>query len=164
MEAANLLLMRSYPEIQNGTQNKPIFIPETFLPSYTRGIDPDKFQEKLQQYYDQSNTEIQDIDTNIGDEIKAYKGTFSERLFYDELKQVMDKCNCKAVVLQGSEMISPKLLGKPGAQSGQKQECDFIIINQDYKYAMSLEIKYNLYSQADIGGKETSIEKGFLDA
>ena len=43
VEAANLLLMRSYPEIANGTQKGPIFIPETFLPSYTRGVDPVNF-------------------------------------------------------------------------------------------------------------------------
>ena len=30
MEAANLLLTRTYPEIEDGSQSKPIFIPETF--------------------------------------------------------------------------------------------------------------------------------------
>ena len=160
MEAANLLLKRSYPEIEDGTQNAPIFIPETFLPSYTRGVDPDKFEEKLQQYHDQSNDEFQDVPTNMIDEMRAYKGTFAERLFYDELKQLMEKYNSRAVVLQGSEIISPKLLGKPGSQSGQKQECDFVIVNQDYKYVMSLEIKYNLYAKADAGQKESSIQKG----
>ena len=46
-QAAELLLRRSYPEIANGDQDGPIFIPETFLPSYTRAVDPDKFREKL---------------------------------------------------------------------------------------------------------------------
>ena len=54
-EAANLLLKRSYPHIYNGTQVGPIFIPETFLPSYTRAVDPQHFEEKLNQYHKSQN-------------------------------------------------------------------------------------------------------------
>ena len=44
-EAAKLLLRRSYPDIFNGTQVGPEFIPETFLPSYTRSVDFEHFEE-----------------------------------------------------------------------------------------------------------------------
>ena len=46
LEAAQELLKRSYPDIFNGTQVGPVFIPETFLPSYTRAVDPRNFEEK----------------------------------------------------------------------------------------------------------------------
>ena len=52
LKASDLLLKRSYPEIADGTQEGPIFIPEAFIPEkYTRGVDPDNFEEKLRQYH-----------------------------------------------------------------------------------------------------------------
>ena len=45
LKASDLLPKRSYPEIANETQTKPIFIPEAFVPEkYTRGVDPDNFK------------------------------------------------------------------------------------------------------------------------
>ena len=43
MEAANLLLTRTYPEIEDGSQSKPIFIPETYLPPTQLDIPKDAF-------------------------------------------------------------------------------------------------------------------------
>ena len=52
IEASKLLLKRSYPEIEDGTQTGPIFIPETFLPSKdTRGVDPENFLKNLEQHH-----------------------------------------------------------------------------------------------------------------
>ena len=45
LKASDLLLKRSYPEIADGTQEGPIFIPEAYIPEkYTRGVDPDNFK------------------------------------------------------------------------------------------------------------------------
>ena len=52
LKASDLLPKRSYPEIANETQTKPILIPEAFVPEkYTIGVDPDNFEEKLRQYH-----------------------------------------------------------------------------------------------------------------
>ena len=45
LKASDLLPKRSYHEIANETQTKPILIPEAFVPEkYTRGVDPDNFK------------------------------------------------------------------------------------------------------------------------
>ena len=139
-EAAELLLKRSYPEIYNGTQVGPIFIPETFLPSYTKAVDPDKFHEKLKQYQESKNT-VETDDMSLKMENRAFRGAFAERIFFDELQKVLNLRSSKVVVLNGSTMISPNLL-----KSGSQQESDFLIINNEYRYVMSIENKYNLHS------------------
>ena len=136
-EAAKLLLERSYPEIYNGTQHGPIFIPETFLPTYTRAVDPYKFQEKLEQF--QSTGGINQKSFN--DELGRFKGAFAERIFFDELQRVLNLRRSGSVCLNGSTILSPNVL-----KSGSQQECDFLIINKNHKYIMSLEIKFNLES------------------
>ena len=51
-EANNYLMQRTYPEIENGTQSKPIFIPETCLPEkYFRGVDPENYTKKVEQLH-----------------------------------------------------------------------------------------------------------------
>ena len=159
IEAANLLLRRSYPEIENGTQTGPIFIPETFLPDkYTRGVDPESYLEKLEQIHACGETFKSSFSKykNKSEEYAAFRGTHTERIFYDELKRVLK--GSKAVVLHGTEMLLPQNFNKPGGI----QESDFLIINRDYKYIMALELKYSLFSESDTGVKEKdrSIQKG----
>ena len=159
IEAANMLLRRSYPEIENGSQTGPIFIPETFIPEkYTRGVDPDNILERLEQLYSPDDTSASSYSKykNMSEELAAFKGTYTERIFYDELRRVLK--GSRAVVLHGTEMMLPQNFPK----SGGRQESDFLIINRDYKYIMSLELKYSLFSKSDSGvrDKDPSIQKG----
>ena len=141
-----LLLERSYQHIFKGTQVGPEFIPETFLPSYTRAVDPEHFVGKLKQ---SPNPE----------ELNKFRGTFAERIFYDSLKAELMMKSSIAIVLEGFQMMLPEILRKPGSQAGGRQESDFLIINQEYQYVMSLEVKYNLHAITD-SNREASIKKG----
>ena len=150
--AADMLLSRTYPEIENGTQKNPIFIPETFLPSYSAAVDPDHFQDQLNKLYE--NNEKQK-----SKELRASEGNFAERMFFDELQKVVESRGA-VVVLHNSEFLCPKYLTKPGCQQGLKNESDFIIIDKKNMFIMVLEIKYNLFCKALGNVKETSIVKG----
>ena len=135
IEASDLLLKRSYPEIANGTQHKPIFIPEAFIPEkYTRGVDPDNFEEKLRQYHNSSNPKEKGETVSMKREFDAFKGNYAERLFYDEICRVLSKRKSKCVVLHGSQMIVPVDLHEDELPAGVSQESDFVTINSDYKY------------------------------
>merc|ERR1719232_2418439 len=148
MKASDLLLKRSYPEIADGTQEGPIFIPEAFIPEkYSRGVDPDNFDEKFRQYYS-SKYPKEKGEKLLKMEHDAFKGNYAERIFYDELSRVLIKKSSKSVVLHGSQMILPEILREPGIQAGGRQESDFLIINPLDKYIIALEIKYNLNSQS----------------
>ena len=145
MEAADYLLERSYPEIVDGTQVGPICIPETFLPDrYYRGVDPENHEEKLKQ--------LRLDDKEEREQRSAFKGEHAERIFYDEIKKVLKDKKSKAFVIQGSHLPTPE-------DPSQYQESDFIVINGERKYFLSMEIKCKLSSI----GKEvekTSVGKG----
>ena len=159
-EASKLLLKRSYPDIHYGKQVGPIFIPETFLPSYTRAVDPDQIAEKLKMFHGRQDTMEKGENLAIDQELKKFRGNLAERNFYDELQRVLEIQNFKAVVLQGFQMMLPEIICKSGTQTGGRQESDFLVINQDFKYIMLLEVKYNLYSVPDGKDMKTSIDRG----
>ena len=108
LEASNLLLKRSYPEIEDGTQEGPIFIPESFIPKYTRGVDPDNIGEKLRKYHRNKNPKEKGEKMTQKEERAAFKGNYAERIFYEELHRVLMKKCSKSVVLHGTQMILPK--------------------------------------------------------
>ena len=145
LKASDLLLKRSYPEIADGTQEGPIFIPEAFIPEkYIRGVDPDNFKEKLRQC--QSSKYSKEMgEESEKNEDDAFKGNFAERVYYEELRRVLIKKCSKTVVLHGTQMILPEVLREPSVQAGGRQESDFLIINPEYLYIMA---KYNLHSQS----------------
>ena len=103
MEAANVLLQRSYPEIAVSTQSKVIFIPEFFLPNCTAFVDgtPEQFSDRLTKS-DMNRKEIQSVNV-------ASKGDYGERKFFDELKKTLGDEEIHMVILQGSKMIIPKI-------------------------------------------------------
>ena len=159
LEAAQELLKRSYPDIFNGTQVGPVFIPETLLPSYTRAVVHRNFEEKLNQYYVSQNPKENGENLIKDQEFNKFKGVHAERIFHEECQRILQMRGSKVVVLEGFQMMLPEILRKPGAQAGGRQESDFLIINQEYLYIMSLEVKYNLHAIPH-GNREASIQKG----
>jgi len=158
LKASDLLLKRSYPEIADGTQEGPIFIPEAFIPEkYTRGVDPDNFEEKLRQYHSSKYPKEKGEKLSEKTEDDAFKGNYAERVFYEELRRVLIKKCSKSVVLHGTQMILPQVLREP---ERKEQESDFLIINPEYMYIMALEVKYNHHSQSANKDKKPSIQKG----
>ena len=145
-DAADLLLKRNYPEINNGSQTSTIFIPETFLREIAGCVDLQLYLEKL----DKGNLNDDDI-WRFNNVLGKQKGDFTERKFFDEFKKVLrDK---KVVVFHSPRLLTPE-------SKANQQESDFIIINQDQKYIMCLETKFHLFSQCEGNVKKTSIEKG----
>ena len=157
LSAAALLLKRSYPEIENSSQQKLVLIPETFIPSYTKGVDPKNVERKVEQVYSTTTQNVLSF-KSAKEEITAFKGTYAERIFYDQIKKEMK--SSKVVVLHSLHLMLPKLLTKPGTQSGQRKECDFLIINNELKYILILEIKHNLHAISKVEGMKTSIQVG----
>ena len=47
-EAAEELLKRNFPEIAEDKQVRAVFIPETYLPTVPRAVDPEEFEMKMQ--------------------------------------------------------------------------------------------------------------------
>ena len=77
-----MLLRRSYPETENGSQTGPIFIPETFIPEkYTRGVDPDNILERLEQLYSPDDTSASSYSKykNMSEELAAFKAALCLR-------------------------------------------------------------------------------------
>ena len=153
MEAANVLLQRSYPEIAESKQSKVIFIPEFFLPNCAAFVDgtPQHFSDRL---------EKSDMDKKEKQSLKvAARGDFGERQFFDELKKTFGNKDIPMIILQGSKMIIPKINQiRKNDPNKAEHEADFIIINQEHQYIMSLEIKNSLFT---LGGvKEISVKKG----
>ena len=134
MEAANVLLQRSYPEFAK--QSKAIFIPEFFLPNCAAFVDgtPQQFSDRL---------EKSDMDKKEKQSLKvAARGDFGERQFFDELKKTFGNKDISMAILQGSKMIIPKINQiRKNDPNKAEHESDFIIINQEYQYIMSLEVK-----------------------
>merc|ERR1719232_1246864 len=158
MKASDLLLKRSYPEIADGTQEGPIFIPEAYIPEkYTRGVDPDNFEEKLRQYHGSKYPKEKGEKLPEKTENDAFKGNYAERVFYEELRRILIKKCSKSVVLHGTQMILPQVLRE---SERKEQESDFLIINPEYMYIMALEGKYNLHSQSANKDKKPSLQKG----
>ena len=153
MEAANVLLQRSYPEIAESKQSKVIFIPEFFLPNCAAFVDgtPQHFSDRL---------EKSDMDKKEKQSLRvAARGDFGERQFFDELKNIFGDKDDPMVILQGSKMIIPKINQiRKNDPNMAEHESDFIIINQEHQYIMSLEIKNNLFAISDV--KEKSVKKG----
>ena len=77
-EAAKLLLRRSYPDIFNGTQVGPEFIPETFLPSYTRSVDFEHFEKKMNEYHKCMNPKEREEILSRKQESKKFKWVLGE--------------------------------------------------------------------------------------
>ena len=85
-EAKDHLMKRTYPEIENGTQNVPVFIPEASLPEkYYRGVDPEKFQEKVNQLHTLEDKNEFTKFKNAEEEKSVFKGEHTEKLFFDEI-------------------------------------------------------------------------------
>ena len=102
LKASDLLLKRSYPEIADGTQEGPIFIPEAFIPEkYTRGVDPDNFEAKLRQYHGSKYPKEKGEKLSEKTEDDDFKGNYAERVFYEELMRVLIKKCSKSVVIVG---------------------------------------------------------------
>ena len=148
-EAADYLLERSYPDIVDESQVGLISIPETYLPKYTRGVDPEHFNEKLRQWYGNDFYDNKEYKT----EKREYRGDHAERLFYDAIHKVLDSKKSKSFLLQGCQLPTIK-------DPKQIQESDFLLINADRKYILSLEIKNNLFSDTDGKVKVAPIQKG----
>ena len=144
------MLKRTYPEIEDGSQMSPIFIPETFLPTVAGCVDFDSLQEKLAtENYNKSNINTQN--NGLGQK----KGDYTERCFYDELRRVLN--DPKVVVLHSPRLFTPTTAN---SNSNQCQEADFIIVNQNRKYIMCIETKYNLFSKCEGNVQKSSIQKG----
>ena len=144
------MLKRTYPEIEDGSQMTPIFIPETFLPTVAGCVDFDSLQEKLAtENYNKSNINTQN--NGLGQK----KGDYTERCFYDELRRVLN--DPKVVVLHSPRLFTPTTAN---SNSNQCQEADFIIVNQNRKYIMCIETKYNLFSKCEGNVQKSSIQKG----
>ena len=150
-EAKDHLMKRNYPEIENGTQNGPIFIPETSLPEkYYRGVDPENFPKKVKQLHDTTGKEEFTKLKSAKEEMSVFEGEHAERIFFDEIHRVLDS---KSVVLNGVKL--PQL-----SEPNQDQESDFLVIDSERKFIFSLEIKSNLFSEAKGKIKITSVKKG----
>ena len=73
------LLKRNYPEVEDGSQQEPIFVPETFLPPRSKyGITPieanvDLFQENIRLFLHDEK--------EIKDELRRFKGSIAEMSF-----------------------------------------------------------------------------------
>ena len=118
-EASKLLLRRAYEHIADGIQVKPKFIPETFLPDkYTRGVDPDNFEDQLELYHESDSSKEQGEKMKEEDELSAHRGVSAEREVYDELKRFLIEKKSKSIVLHGTQLILPKILCRPETEAG----------------------------------------------
>jgi len=77
--------------LKNGTQKGPIFIPETSLPEkYYRGVlDPEKFQEKVDQLHTLEDKKEFTSFKNAEEEKSVFKGEHTEKFFFDEIHKVL---------------------------------------------------------------------------
>ena len=124
-EAADFLLKREYPEIYNALDGGfgTIAIPEGFIPTITKVIDPDVI--------DNMDAETREM---YKDMIRKFPGDFAERIVYDGLKKYYKRKKSNVVLVQGIEIIDivdPKHL----------READFVIIDLDKKCIINLEVK-----------------------
>ena len=136
------LLKRNYPDVEDGSQQEPIFVPETFLPPRSKyGITPieaniDLFQENIRLFLHDEK--------EIKDELRRFKGSIAEMSFYDELQNYFKG---KEVFILHGYCLNNIPLG----YTKRKKEIDFIIINKEHRYIMVLEVKYSLFRGENSG-------------
>ena len=135
-QTSKILLRRNYPDVEDGSQQEPIFVPETFLPQSLSKTTITPIEANIKMF----NNNIQKFLKNkkeITDQKRRFKGSVAEMSFYEKLQKFVK--GKEVFILHGYCLNIPQEYGK------QRKEIDFVIINKKHRYIMVLEVKYSLY-------------------
>ncbi len=135
-EAATLLLRRNYPEIayfKTGQQIGVVFVPEHYIPSKPRIVDPRDPKVPLRNFY-KDPTKTEKDKKRLEGELRKAGGDLIELEVYEALQQCLKGKQENVLVIASLDI--------DGAYFGcKRQEFDFLIINESRQYILEIEVK-----------------------